>query len=282
MFELAVILAAQCALLAAVVVLREPKLLILAVVIGLPFEFLEDEVFETLSDGRLPNLVRSLFNPGQVAMVATVVVGAVRLRHEPGRLLPNSSLILPIALLFALNFIGVAWSGSFIPPTSILVLPLYAAFLVVAPTLIEDRRDLERIIGALLAVAILLSLIAIAQRLFGVFTWQANLVQAGGYRANATYSDPNNLARFLAIVMPLAAGLILVTGPRRMTVYLAIPAFVLGGAAIVASGSRAGWMMLLLTTFLVLWTAPISRYTRIKLTAAAAAALAGMVGIDSG
>lgn len=277
MFELAVIFAVQCAVLAAVVVLRDPKLLVVAVVLGLPLELLETRVFDTLSDGSLPEILRSLLNPGQVAMVAAVGVAAVRLRHQPARLIPNSALVLPVAVLFGLHFIGVAWSDSLVPGKSVLVLVLYGAFIVAAPTLIENRRDLERIVAALLAVAIFLSLVAVAQRLLDVFTWHAVLGQTGTYRSNATFTDPNNFARFLAVVIPLAVALVLVTGPRRLTVYLALPAIAVGGVAILASTSRAGLMMLALTTFIILWTVPIATYTRLKLTAVAGVALVAMV-----
>lgn len=279
MLELSALLAAQLALLAAALLLREPKLLLPTVVLGLPFEIVETEVFDAVAGGRIPSAARSLFNPGQAAMIATVVVAVVRLRHNPARLVPNSSLLIPFALLFGLMFLGVAWSGSLVPTNSVAVLVLYAAFVVVAPSLIESRRDLEWIIGAFLAAGILLSVIAIGQRLLDVLTWRSVLAEGGAYRANATFSDPNNLARFLAIVIPLAIGLILVTGPRRLTVYLAVPAAVLGAMAIVASTSRAGWMMLLLSTFIVLWLAPIPRYTQVKLTAVAAVGLVAMVAL---
>jgi putative inorganic carbon (hco3(-)) transporter len=280
MFELAAILAAQCALLIAVIILREPKLLIPAVIIGLPFEVLETEALDILGDSGLTGAIRSLLNPGQAAMVATVVVGVVRLRHEPARLIPNSALLLPFGALFALEFIGVAWSDSIIPPNKVLILPLYAAFIIVAPSLIENRRDVERILGAFLAIAIFLSVVAIAQRLLGVFNWRGILIQsdAYSYRSNATFADPNNFARFLALAMSLAAGLILATGPRRTTVYLAIPALLFGAVAIVASASRAGWLMLILCGFLVVMMAPIARYTKLRLTLAATVSLVAFLG----
>ena len=279
MLEVIPLLAAQLALLGAVIILREPKLLLPAVVLGLPFEIVETRLFDAVAAGRIPSAARSLFNPGQAAMIATILVVAFRFRHQPARLFPNSALLVPLGLLLALYFLGVLWSGSLVPDQSVAVLVLYGAFVLAAPALIESRRDLEWIIGAFLAVAILLSAVAIAQRALDIFTWRSVLAEGGAYRANATYHDPNNLARFLALVIPLAAGLILVTGPRRLTVYLAAPAAVLGGMAIVASTSRAGWMMLLLSTFIVLWLAPVPRYTRVKLTAVAGVALVLMVAL---
>ncbi|MGE5595392.1 MAG: O-antigen ligase family protein [Hyphomicrobiales bacterium] len=270
--ELGLIVAAQCALLAAVVVLREPKLLIPCVVLGLPFEWAETQALDRLGASGASGAIRSLMNPGQAAMAATVVVAAFRARHTPWKLIPNSSVLLPLLLMFTLLFVGVGWSDNPTRPNnSVLILPLYLGFILAAPSLIEDRRDIERIVAAFLAAAAVLAAIAIAQRLLGVFNWRAVLLQSDdySYRSNATFSDPNILARFLAISMALAAGMVLTTGPRRTTVYLAVPALVFGAAGIVATASRSGWIMLLLCGFLMVMASPISRYTKARLTISA-------------
>lgn len=281
MLELAVLLAAQAALLAAIVVLREPKLLIPCVVLGLPMEYLETQAPDFLGGSGVAGAVRSLLNPGQAAMAATVVVGVIRLRHNPGRLVPGSALLIPLGALFAVQALGVGWSDTPTqPPNSVMILPLYAGFVMVAPSLIEDRRDVERIIGAFLVAALALAVIAIAQRVLGVFNWRAILVQSDdySYRANATFADPNNLARFLAISMSLAAGSVLVLGPRRLTVYLAAPMLVVASAGIVATASRSGWMTLLLCGFLVVAFAPIARYSKVLITLGCFGALAALLG----
>lgn len=285
MLEIAIIFAAQVALLVAVVVLREPKLLIPCVALGLPIEIVETKALDYLGDSGesgVRGVVRSLLNPGQAAMAATVVIGALRLRHEPSRLIPNSSVILPVLALFAVLFLGVAWSDTPTrPANSVLILTLYLGFILVAPSLIENRRDVERILGAILLMAALLAVIAVAQRITGVFNWRSILVQSDdySYRANATFADPNNLARYFAISMSLAAGLILATGPRRLTLYLAIPALTFGALGIVATASRSGWMTLLLVAFITVLLAPISRYTKFKLTAASVALLGTLLGL---
>lgn len=281
MLELAVLFAAQAALLAAIVILREPKLLIPCVVLGLPMEYLETQAPDFLGGSGLAGAVRSLLNPGQAAMAATVVVGVVRLRQNPGRLVPGSALLIPLGALFAVQALGVWWSDTPTqPPNSVMILPLYAGFVMVAPSLIEDRRDVERIIGAFLVAALALAVIAIAQRVLGVFNWRAILVQSDdySYRANATFADPNNLARFLAISMALAAGSVLVLGPRRLTVYLAAPMLVVASAGIVATASRSGWMTLLLCGFLVVAFAPIARYSKVLITLGCFGALAALLG----
>jgi len=263
----------------ALAIYRDPKLLIPLVVIGLPIEYFGTESLDTLGESGIGGAIRALLNPGKAAMLATVVVGVMRLRWEPRRLIPDSSLLLPVFGFLALMFLGVLWSDTLKAPNQVLILPLYVAFLVVAPSMIEDRRDLERIFGAFLLVTIGLSLLALAQRVSGVFNWRYILIQADEvtYRSNATFADPNHLARYLAVSITLAVGLILLTGPRRMTLYLAIPAVVLGLAASVATASRSGWLMVLFCGFLMVLFSPISRYTRARILGAGAVFVLALV-----
>ena len=213
-------------------------------------------------------------------MLATIVIGVFRLRHNPSRLIPNSMMVVPLVALLLVVFLGVAWSDTQSPSNAVLIMPMYVAFVFVAPSLIEDRRDLERIVAAFLLATMGLAVVAFAQRLGGVFQWRSILVQSDdySYRANAVFADPNNLARFLAISIALAAGLILSTGPRRLTVHIAVPALVLGLPAIVLTASRSGWLGLVIAGFLVVMFSPIQRYTKWRLSTLAfggvAAALA--------
>jgi O-antigen ligase len=281
MLPIAVLLAVECALLAAIIILREPKLLIPVVVIGLPIEYFGTQALGTLGQSGIAGAVRALLNPGKAAMLATIVVGVVRLRHEPRRLVPNSAMLLPVTALLAVVILGVFWSDSLKAPNSVLIMPMYVAFVFVAPSLIENRRDVERIVGAFLLVCSALAVLALAQRVLGVFNWRSILVGSDGYsyRSNATFSDPNHLARYFALSMSLAIGLILATGPRRTTVYLAIPALVLAAAGIVATASRSGWGMLLLCTAVVVLSSPIARYTKAKLTLGSLATLVLMISL---
>jgi O-antigen ligase len=272
----ALIIAVQAMFLAAVVILREPKLLIPCVVLGLPFEYASTQLLSSLGEGGTGGAIRTLLNPGKAAMLATIVIGAIRLRHNPARLVPNSAMVVPLVALLAVVVLGVAWSDSQSPTNAVLIMPMYVAFVFVAPTLIEDRRDLERIIAAFLIAAIGLSLLAIAQRVTGVFQWRAILVQSDdySYRANAVFADPNNLARFLAITIALAAGLILATGPRRLTFHVAVPALLISLPGIVVTASRSGWLGMLMAGFLVVMFSPIRRYTKFRLVALAFGGLA--------
>jgi len=268
MSELVFLLAIEAVIFGAVIVLREPKLLIPAVVVGLPFEYLQTETLDSLGEGGIGGAIRALLNPGKAAMAATIVVAIVRCRHDLGRLFPDSAILLPLAALLAVVALGVFWSDSLTPPNAVLIMPMYVAFVFVVPSFIENRRDLERIVGAILVVAAVLSCLAVAQRLFGVFNWRTILIQsdAYSYRSNATFADPNNFARYLSSAMALAAGLILATGPRRQTVFLAIPMLAVSAVGIIATASRSGWIALILVTFLVVMMAPIARYTKVRLT----------------
>ncbi|MEO9254426.1 MAG: O-antigen ligase family protein, partial [Tepidiformaceae bacterium] len=267
MVIIAAIVALELALLVGMLILREPKLIILAVIIGLPVEYLSEKALGGLGTGGVSGGIRALLNPGKAAMLATIIIAVVRLRHEPKRLIPDSSFLLPLTFLMVFIMLGVFWADSLRPQNAVLIMPMYVAFVFVAPSLIEDRRDVERIIGTFLLVCIGLAVLALAQRTIGIFHWRTILIDSDGYsyRSNATFSDPNHLARYFAVCMSLAVGLILTSGPRRTTVYLAIPALVLGLAAIMATGSRSGWAMLLLVTGLVVLCSPIARYTKAKL-----------------
>lgn len=274
MLDLAFIVVVEAIVLGAVIILREPKLLVPCVVLGLPFEYLQVQTLGTLGEGGAGGALRTMLNPGKAAMAATIVVAAWRCRHSPQRLIPNSSFLLPMVLLAAVIALGVAWSDSQRPPNAVIILPMYVAFVFVAPSLIEDRRDIERIVAAFLIAAGLVSVLAIGQRFVGALQWRSMLFEpGGGYRSNATFADPNNLARFLAITLALAAGTILATGARRLTVYLAVPAVIVGLPALAATGSRSGWLGFLLAGFLMVMFAPIKRYTKLRL------AVFGLVGV---
>lgn len=268
------ILLIESLLLAAILLSRRPKLLVPAVVALLPVEFAGALLHQQGAE-----LAGSLANPGKLLMVATVLVAAYRERHDLSRLFPPSRLVVPLLALFAVMILAVTWSDSLVPPNAIIILPLYVAFVFAAPTLIEDRRDVERILGAFLLATIVLALLAIGQR-GGLFNWREALVRADGtgYRSNATFADPNILARFLAISLALAGGLVLATGPRRLTIYLAVPAIGLGALAIIATASRSGWLMLVFCAAVVVLMAPVDRWTKAKLSAGGAVALGALLG----
>lgn len=275
MTEYGIVVFFQLALLVAVVILREPKLLIPCVVLGLPFEYASTQAVSTLGESGTGGIIRTMLNPGKAAMIATIVVGVVRARHNPRVLFPNSAIIVPLVALLAVVVLGVGWSESGLT-NAVMIMPMYVAFVFVAPSLIEDRQDLERIVIAFLVAAAVLSVVAIAQRILGVFQWRSILIQSDdySYRSNAFFADPNNLARFLAIAMALGAGMILVTGPRRLTFHIAVPALVLSALALVLTASRSGWLGMLLAAFLVVVLAPIRTYTKVRLTTVAFGGLA--------
>ena len=205
MIELAAISFVAALFLAGVVVLREPRLLLPIVVLGLPIEYFATVTLDDFGGSGVAGAVRALLVPGKAAMLATVVVAIVRSRNNLSQLLPDSAVLLPIVVLMSVMLIGLGWSDSLLPPNSLLILPMYVAFVFAAPTLIEDRRDFERIWGAMFAIASVLAMIAVVQR-FGVFNWRGILIQSDevSYRSNATFGDPNILARYFAVVIPLA------------------------------------------------------------------------------
>ena len=58
------------------VILREPKLLIPCVVVGLPFEYASTQAVDLLGEGGIRGAIRTMLNPGKAAMLATIVVVA--------------------------------------------------------------------------------------------------------------------------------------------------------------------------------------------------------------
>lgn len=270
MHEAGILVVIEAALLIAVVVLRQPKLLIPAVIIGLPFEYANTQLLSSWGSTGIHGAARAFLNPGKLAMLATIVVGVVRFRQTPRRLFPDSRVMLPLVLIFFVTVAALAWADSHRPDSSVLVMAMYLAFLFVAPSFIEDRRDLERIMGAILLVAAVLGAIAVAQRYLHVWEWRAYLISDGAYRSNATFADPNILARYLVLSISLAAILVLATGPRRLTLYLALPALGLGMLGVLATGSRSGLGILVICLFLSLLVAPVQRVTKLKLVAVAA------------
>ncbi|MCZ7578200.1 MAG: O-antigen ligase family protein [Dehalococcoidia bacterium] len=71
-------------------------------------------------------------------------------------------------------------------------------------------------------------------------------------------------------------GTILAMGPRRLTVYLAVPAIMVGLPALAATGSRSGLLGFLLAGFLMVMLAPVQRYTKLRL------ATFGLIGVTIG
>lgn len=281
MFAIAVFVAVNVVLLGVLILYREPKLIIPAVVLLLPVEVFETQAVNQLGATGGGGIFRSVLNPGQTLMMVAVAYALVHWRHDPRRFVPDSALVLPLTAMVALNFLGIAWSDSYIPPNGVLVLTLYFAFVCVMPSFIEDRRDVERILGAFLLAACLLGVLAVLQRVTGVFNWRGILIQSDdySYRSNATFADPNNLARFLALAMSLAIGLILATGPRRMTLYLAIPALVFALPGTIATASRSGWVVFLFCAAVVVWLAPVARWTKVRISTIAVLCVAGLIGM---
>ena len=276
--DVALFAAVDIAIVAALLFYRDPRWLIPLVVIGLPIEYFNTQAVDSLGSNGITGAFRALLNPGKLAMLLTILVAVVRFRHTPRKLFPDSALVVPLLAMLALITLGLFWSDSLKAPNSILILPMYVAFVFVAPSFIESEDDLKRIVACVFVTAIALGALAAAQRT-GFFNWRAILVQSDdySYRANATFADPNHLARFLALALSLAGGAILVMGPRRLTLYLAIPALVIGAVGTVATASRSGWIMLLLCGFLVVVISPIASGTKLRLVSAAAGSLAALL-----
>ncbi len=98
----------------------------------------------------------------------------------------------------------------------------------------------RRLLIGLATIAVVVAALGVAQALTGIglqFTWQR--FDPGIIRINSTYSDPNALAAFLAMLLPILAGLAASTRSTAVRVTW-LAAAVLVVLAVVLTGGRAG------------------------------------------
>ena len=138
MSDVAVVAAADIAVILALVILRDPKWLIPLVVLGLPIEYFNTQALDSLGTDGISGAIRALLNPGKLAMLLTIAVAVFRARSDPRQLFPDSSIILPLTAMLAVVTLGLFWSDSLKAPNSVLILPMYVAFVFVAPSFIVN------------------------------------------------------------------------------------------------------------------------------------------------
>jgi O-antigen ligase/Flp pilus assembly protein TadD len=112
------------------------------------------------------------------------------------------------------------------------------------------------IVPAVLIPTSISSLFAIAQ----YFDWDPSLLRGGTVKIYTTIGNPNHLASYLAIALPLACFGWLFAPPRRGRSILLLSTFTIGTAALLLSGSRGGWVALLggiaISTAVLRWPVP--------------------------
>ncbi len=150
----------------------------------------------------------------------------------------------PIVLLLALCTISLIFSVH--RPTSIRSLILLINYLIVFYLTIHTfrtRRDILHLVYVIIGVSLFLSL-------FGLFKylgtnpfpwWDYTDLPALTHRLSSTYGNPDHLAGFMEMALPLLLGLLLLGYTRGQTVlFLYITCMVL--SALILSLSRGAWL----------------------------------------
>lgn len=171
-----------------------------------------------------------------LAVAALVVLGRASHRHRPAAW--SASLWWPAALAaWALVLVPLAIdTGLASKQTAALVGGLLFAVVVLAAC--ENMTDVRRVLGALLAVGVVIAIIALAA---GVDLDPSASASRVGGRLQGTFDQPNQLGAFCAMVAPVAAGLLF--GARtvagRAGAAVALLAVLV---ALLLSLSRGGWI----------------------------------------
>jgi hypothetical protein len=135
----------------------------------------------------------------------------------------------------------------------------------ITATCVNDRPALRTVVFVLFAVTIFEGLLASVQKLSGgllgleilgetdeIMTQKLNTGNAA-IRVGGTLGHPNELARFLGFVLPLAFAVMIAEQSKRYRA-LAGAALLVGGAALVATLSRAAWIGVAAGVSLVFFT----------------------------
>lgn len=159
------------------------------------------------------------------------------------RIKTDALMWLPIALL-GVYLLSTAFSmapAHSLAETVRLVSMIITLYLAVV--YIQDEKDLQRLGYTLTAIGAVLGLIAIGEYLTGHFFFSATPVVVITRRANATFADPNILARFLIVTF-----LFTVAEFERRTSwssrFMPVVAILLQGAGLAITGSRGGILAL--------------------------------------
>lgn len=154
----------------------------------------------------------------------------------------------------ALMWLPIALLGVYLLSTAFSIAPAHSLAetvrlvsmiitLYLAVVYIQDEEDLQRLGYTLIAVGAVLGLIAIGEYLTGHFFFSATPAVVINRRANATFADPNILARFLVVTF-----LFTVAELERRTSwssrFMPMVAILLQGAGLGITGSRGGILAL--------------------------------------
>lgn len=136
---------------------------------------------------------------------------------------------------------------------------LLATFYMTLPYL-KEPDDLRRVVYVLIAVGVILNAIAIVEYFTGYFFFSATPAVVISKRANATFADPNMLARFLVVTIIFAMAELERQRTWRGRV-VALGAILLQGAGLGITGSRSGLLAFAVAGLVFAILVPKRRFT---------------------
>lgn len=152
--------------------------------------------------------------------------------------LPKDKISVLLYIFVALNGLSLAVFPSKSGLLEILRYTFYLGFYLLIINAIQDTKDLEKTVKALMIGGLGISLFSIFQYFSGFYLWSSGL--SGAFtRVNATFLDPNVLATFLGILIIFSTVFYSCTRDKRFRVFSSL----LAGtslAALFLTFSRAG------------------------------------------
>lgn len=164
------------------------------------------------------------------------------LREEPVWRMP---LFLALTAYLLLGLLSTAWSvNSLQSVVQSVRLGVLLVLGVAAYSDISKKRSPWLILQSFSLASTVLGLVGIYEMVFKKFLWFGELYQAAG-RINATFVDANIYARFLVIGV-LATLIWMIERQERRGSILGVVALIIQLTALVGTGSRTGWLSVLL------------------------------------
>lgn len=197
---------------------------------------------------------KTLFSVSQVEFSRILMAGAIVWEI---RRVANGARPVPRVLAWAVAGVAVvvvaseAWTRWSEGTLFVAALLVYLGFFVFVADAVIDARGLAMVGASVVASGAAISVVAIVQRVGHFYIWREGMLDVLG-RANATFSDPNILARFLDISLAVLLGLVFIRPwtDRRIDFGLWVCTALIA-AGLVQTQSRTGW--LLLAFVLALW-----------------------------
>lgn len=174
-------------------------------------------------------------------LAAVGVIWAILMVVRGARPVPRV-LAVPIGLIVAIVLVSwflTRYEAGLLLAVSVVA---YAGAMVFTAQAIEDERGVALVMVAVFATGVAEAALALGQEIFSFYVWREGVLNVLG-RSNATFGDPNILARFLGLAA--LAGLCLVAirpwHRRRWDAVVLLGLGLIGGSLVVTQ-SRWGWL----------------------------------------